>query len=98
LYLRRAVAVPGRGREQASPIDAGIVAADQALAANPGLARAHLTRAGLLVLRAGLLSGDRRLALAAEAEDVIRRAVELNPRLAAEAEPLRRQATSLRSP
>lgn len=97
LYRRRAVAAQGRGREQASPIDAGIVACDQALASNPGLARAHLTRAGLLVLRAGLLSGDRRLALIDEAEDAIRRVVDLDPRLAAEAESLRRQTTSVRS-
>ncbi|MGV8042341.1 MAG: protein kinase [Thermoanaerobaculaceae bacterium] len=90
LHRRRALADRARGGDGAAHLGPGLAAAEAALATNPGLARAHLTRAGLLLLRAGSRRGDRQ-ADAAEAERARARAVELDPRLKAQTEVLRRQ-------
>ena len=95
LHYRQAFEQGDRGRARTSLVEAGIAAADLALTRNPGLGRAHLTRAGLLLLRAGSTSTDRRSATVDEAREALQRALALNPRLAAQAEPLQRQAERL---
>lgn len=90
LRRRQLLAGRARGGASASDIASGLAAAEAALAINPGLARAHLVRAELLLLRAGLRRGDRRADLA-EAERALARAVELDPRLGVRADALRRQ-------
>lgn len=90
LHRRRALAGRASGGDGAAHLGPGLAAAEAALGTNPGLARAHLTRAGLLLMRAGSRRGDRQ-GDAAEAERALARAVELDPRLKAQAEALRRQ-------
>ncbi|MCU0291336.1 MAG: serine/threonine protein kinase [Thermoanaerobaculaceae bacterium] len=97
LHYQQAAAPIGRGSARASHLEAGLAAADRALARNPGLARAHLTRAGLLLLRADSASPDRRDTSVGEARDALQQALALNPTLAGQAEPLRRQVERLSS-
>lgn len=89
LHRQQALAQRSAGKDSGSHTSAGLVAVEAALATNPGLARAHLTRAGLLLGRCSLRQGDCH-ADAVEAERALARAVELDPRLQPEAEALRR--------
>ncbi|HPC81763.1 MAG TPA: protein kinase [Thermoanaerobaculaceae bacterium] len=90
LHRRRALAERARGGDGAAHLASGLAAAEAALAINPGLGRAHLVRGGLLLLRAWGRRANRQ-ADAAEAERALAKAVELDPRLEAQATVLRRQ-------
>lgn len=95
LHRRQALADRARGGDGAPYLGPGLAAADAALATNPGLARAHLTRAGLLLLQARQGRGQARRSMAAEAAEAARRAAVINPLLHAQAAPLEAEARAL---
>jgi tetratricopeptide (TPR) repeat protein len=75
-----------------SDVNQGRRLVEQALALNPGLASAMVTGAALTTIQAEAeTSQTTRIALAADAEDAVRRALEINPFLERETEDLRRR-------
>ena len=96
LCLRRARLASAQARTGPRDLSRGIEAADRALATNPGLARAHLIRARLLLLQARQGRGRSRESTAAEAEEAARRAAAINPLLVAAAGVVEGEAAALR--
>ena len=81
-----------RGRSVRTDLNEGRRLVDQALALNPGLARALITGAALTIIQAEAEEpGRTRTALAAEAERTLSEALEINPLLERETEELRRR-------
>jgi serine/threonine-protein kinase len=81
-----------RGLSIRSEVSEGRRLIEQALALNPGLANAMVTEAALSIIQAEAEgSGSTRTALAAQAADAVRRALEINPYLERETEELRRR-------
>lgn len=69
---------------------------EQALALNPGLASALVTGAALTIIEAEAeVGGPTRTALAAQADDAVRRALEINPSLERETAELRRRIAAV---
>jgi tetratricopeptide (TPR) repeat protein/tRNA A-37 threonylcarbamoyl transferase component Bud32 len=81
-----------RGLSIRSDISEGRHLVEQALSLNPGLASAMVTGAALTIIQAEAEdAGSTRTALAAQAEDAVRRALEINPYLERETADLRRR-------